>query len=147
MKLLKYIAVGCLTIFILIIMNDAASFIPESTRKNLKKLSKLCMTKTNTSIELIRASKERTLPRDPNYACYWACWFNTIGIMNEDNVIHLEHLYKVMPNETHSIIELLINECGTQDGPEKCQIALNTMQCYVNTIPTLLSVHYAFLYE
>ncbi|XP_075161941.1 general odorant-binding protein 69a-like [Haematobia irritans] len=146
MELQRYMAVGFLTISMLIMLNDGLD-IPDRVKKIAKKIHKKCQEETNTSDEFLKLTKQRILPRDNHYACYLHCTFSTGGLMDENNVISLQNLIDFMPEEIHPLINKLVNTCGTQDGSEKCEIALNTAQCYVNTSPDMLMEAFDFLFD
>ncbi|XP_065360121.1 general odorant-binding protein 69a [Calliphora vicina] len=139
-----------LTIFLVIaifMVSNNAMEIPEHLRKHAKKLHKRCQNQTDTPEDVIRSSLQGSLPKNKNFECYVQCLFDIIGIMEESNTIRIDHLLQVLPDELHPTIKMLAEACGTKEGSDKCNIAYNTLQCYVDNNPLVIKDNFEFLFD
>ncbi|XP_005177698.2 general odorant-binding protein 69a [Musca domestica] len=145
---MKSFTIGLIALIMIsyIIQNEGFE-VPEHFKKHAKKLHKRCQNQTNTSDDVIRASFSGTLPQDDNFACYIHCIFDMIGVIDEKNVMRLESLTQVLPEELHPMITTLVESCGTKDGDDKCKIAYNTLKCYVDVNPIMLSEKLHFILD
>lgn len=86
--------------------------------------------------------------------------------MDESNSIRLDYLIQVLPEELHPTITTLSETCGTKgnifpirfnfctltislfaEGNDKCNIAYNTLQCYVENNPLMIKQNFEFLFD
>ncbi|XP_075159500.1 general odorant-binding protein 69a-like isoform X2 [Haematobia irritans] len=121
--------------------------LPEYLQKMAKKINKKCLQQTNAPNDLFKPQYRKMLPRDSKYACYWSCVLKILGIMDGNNFMRLEVLLDIVPEDFHEMIQVLANSCGTQNGADHCEIALNTMQCYVNNKPDLLVKELSYVFD
>ncbi|KAM7358731.1 odorant-binding protein 69a [Cochliomyia hominivorax] len=143
---LSWFIVTIILVLVILKTNNAME-IPDHLKKHAKKLHKRCQSQTNTPDEVIRSSMTGVLPKDRNFQCYIHCLFDIIGVMDENNLIHINNLQQVLPEEMHSIITKLSEACGTKEGEDKCNIAFNTLQCYADNNPLLITDQLEFLFD
>nr|AID61302.1 odorant binding protein [Calliphora stygia] len=141
------IATIFLVITILMVSNNNAFEIPEHLKKHAKKLHKRCQNQTETPEDVIRESLTGVLPKNKNFECYVQCLFDIIGIMDENNIIRIDLLMQVLPDEMHSTLTRLAEVCGTKEGNDKCSVAYNTLQCYVDNNPLMIKNNLEFLFD
>ncbi|XP_064547532.1 general odorant-binding protein 69a [Drosophila montana] len=107
--------------------------IPDVLKKQVKKLHDRCMASTGVTEELMTEAHKGNLPNDPTFKCFLHCMFETVGLMDSDNVMHLESLVEVLPVEIHPKILNLVDACGTKKGVDGCDTAYLSVQCYIET--------------
>ncbi|XP_030572718.1 general odorant-binding protein 69a [Drosophila novamexicana] len=107
--------------------------IPDVVRKQMKKLHARCMTATGVSEELVSQAHKGVLPNDQTFKCFLHCMFEMVGLIDSDNVMHLESLVDVLPVEIHSKILNLADSCGTKKGVDGCDTVYQSVQCYIET--------------
>ncbi|XP_017071606.1 general odorant-binding protein 69a [Drosophila eugracilis] len=101
--------------------------------KQVKKLRLRCLNQTGASLEIMEQSiKKRVLPADPNVNCFLHCMFDMFGLIDSQNVMHLEALLEVVPEEIHNTINGLVSSCGTKKGKDGCETAYETVKCYID---------------
>nr|BAI82448.1 odorant binding protein 8 [Delia antiqua]BAS69447.1 odorant-binding protein 8 [Delia platura] len=135
----------CLIMTIFLITNNALE-IPEHLRKHARRIHKRCQNQSDTPEAVIKESLKGGLPNNKNFECYIQCLFDIMGIMDESNTIHIDNLLQILPEEMHPMVTMLSQACGTKDGDGKCNIAFNTMQCYVENNPTIIKDQFEFLF-
>ncbi|XP_016992141.1 general odorant-binding protein 69a isoform X2 [Drosophila rhopaloa] len=84
--------------------------------KQAKKLQLRCLNQTGVSIGL---------------KCFVHCMFDMVGLIDSQNVVHLESLLEVLPEQIHNTINGLVSACGTQKGKDGCDTAYETIKCYI----------------
>ncbi|EDW41252.1 general odorant-binding protein 69a [Drosophila sechellia] len=100
--------------------------------KQVRKLRIRCLNQTGASVEMIDKSvKNRILPTDPEIKCFLYCMFDMFGLIDSQNIMHLEALLEVLPEEIHKTINGLVDSCGTQKGKDGCETAYETVKCYI----------------
>ncbi|XP_016992139.1 general odorant-binding protein 69a isoform X1 [Drosophila rhopaloa] len=100
--------------------------------KQAKKLQLRCLNQTGVSIEKMdQLTKTRSLPNDPGLKCFVHCMFDMVGLIDSQNVVHLESLLEVLPEQIHNTINGLVSACGTQKGKDGCDTAYETIKCYI----------------
>ncbi|EDW18016.1 general odorant-binding protein 69a [Drosophila mojavensis] len=114
--------------------------VPEVVKKHVKKLHKRCVAKTGVSEELLEHAQKGNLPNDPTFKCFLHCMFDMFGLIDSDNVMHLEALVEVLPVEIHDKILALVDACGKKKGVDGCDTAYQSVECYMATdAPFMLS--------
>ncbi|XP_022225308.2 general odorant-binding protein 69a [Drosophila obscura] len=102
-------------------------------KKQIAKLKTRCINQTGASEErMIQAQKDQVLPDDPAFKCFLHCMFDMFGLIDSKNVMQLEALIEVLPEEVHPKINALVGACGTQKGTDGCDTAFQTVKCYLN---------------
>ncbi|XP_073843571.1 odorant-binding protein 69a [Musca autumnalis] len=119
-------------ILISYITHSASIELPETFRKNARKLHNRCQNQTNTAEDVIKSSFSGSLPKDNNFPCYLHCIYDMVGLIDGNNVMHFENLQHVLPEAYHPSVMALADACGTKDGEDKCKIVYNTVLCYVD---------------
>ncbi|EDV38805.1 Odorant-binding protein 69a [Drosophila ananassae] len=100
--------------------------------KQVRKLHTRCVNQTGADDEMLQqATRDRVMLHDPAFKCFLHCMFDMFGLMDSQNVVHLESLNEVLPEEVHSKINDLVNKCGTQQGKDGCETAYETVKCYL----------------
>ncbi|XP_023169887.2 general odorant-binding protein 69a [Drosophila hydei] len=107
--------------------------IPEMVRKQVNKMHKRCMAKTGAGEELMAQAHKGILPNDPSFKCFLHCMFDVFGLIDSENVMHLESLVEMLPEEIHEKIMTLVEACGTKKGVDGCDTAYQTVVCYIDT--------------
>ncbi|XP_037720983.1 general odorant-binding protein 69a isoform X2 [Drosophila subpulchrella] len=101
--------------------------------KQVKKLRMRCLNQTGASEELMDHSvQNRLLPNDPGVKCFLHCMFDMFGLIDSQNIMHLESLVEVLPEEIHDTIIGLVGACGTKKGKDGCETAYETVKCYID---------------
>nr|XP_017006457.1 general odorant-binding protein 69a [Drosophila takahashii] len=122
----------------LVIINDLIPAnqgldIPPMIIKQVKKLRMRCLNQTGASVEIMDQSiRDKVLPRDPEIKCFLHCMFDMFGLIDSQNVMHLESLLEVLPEEIHQTIIGLVGACGTKKGKDGCETAYETVKCYID---------------
>ncbi|XP_034137193.1 general odorant-binding protein 69a [Drosophila guanche] len=102
-------------------------------KKQIAKLKTRCINQTGASEErMLQAKQDQVLPDDPPFKCFLHCMFDMFGLIDSKNVMQLEALIDVLPEEVHPKINELVGACGTQKGTDGCDTAYQTVQCYLN---------------
>ncbi|KNC24411.1 Pheromone-binding protein-related protein 1 [Lucilia cuprina] len=136
-----------ITVIATLVITNNALEIPEHLKKHARKLHKRCQNQTETPDDIIRSSLKGELPKNKNFECYVHCIFDIIGIMDENNIIRIELLTQVLPEELHPTLTMLSDNCGTKEGSDKCNIAYNTLQCYIDNNPLMIKQDLEFLFD
>ncbi|XP_039487190.1 general odorant-binding protein 69a isoform X1 [Drosophila santomea] len=120
-----------LVIYELIPVNQGVEINP-TIIKQVRKLRMRCLNQTGASLEVIDNSvKNRILPTDPDIKCFLHCMFDMFGLIDSQNIMHLEALLEVLPEEIHKTINGLVGACGTKKGKDGCDTAYETVKCYI----------------
>ncbi|XP_043646633.1 general odorant-binding protein 69a [Drosophila teissieri] len=120
-----------LVIYDLIPVNQGVEINPMII-KQVRKLRMRCLNQTGASLEIIDYSvKNRILPTDPEIKCFLYCMFDLFGLIDSQNIMHLEALMEVLPEEIHKTINELVGACGTKKGKDGCDTAYETVKCYI----------------
>ncbi|XP_001353390.2 general odorant-binding protein 69a [Drosophila pseudoobscura] len=102
-------------------------------KKQVGKLKDRCIKQTGASAErMLQAKKDQVLPDDPAFKCFLHCMFDMLGLIDSHNVMQLESLIEVLPEEIHPEINALVGNCGTQKGIDGCDTAFLTVKCYLS---------------
>uniref|UniRef100_A0A0K8WJ37 Pheromone-binding protein-related protein 1 n=1 Tax=Bactrocera latifrons TaxID=174628 RepID=A0A0K8WJ37_BACLA len=112
--------------------------VPKHMVSGVKKLTNICIKESGASEDLftdIRATGE--LPNNQNLKCFMHCVLDKIGLIDDDNIVHLDNLIEIMPPEFVPIIEQLHTTCGTKSGADGCETAFLTIECYIKTEPII----------
>ncbi|KAI8041449.1 general odorant-binding protein 69a [Drosophila gunungcola] len=100
--------------------------------KQVKKLQLRCLNQTGASLELLaQSTKNRVLSNDPHIKCFVHCMLDMFGLIDSHNVMHLESLLEILPENVHNTINGLVSACGTKKGKDACDTAFETVQCYI----------------
>ncbi|EDV51554.1 Odorant-binding protein 69a [Drosophila erecta] len=122
-----------LVIYDLIPVNQGVEINPTIIRQ-VRKLRMRCINQTGVSVETLDKSvKNRILPAEPDFKCFLYCMFDMFGLIDSQNIMHLEALLEVLPEEIHKTINGLVGACGTQKGKDGCDTAYETVKCYIAT--------------
>ncbi|EDW40324.1 GL25188 [Drosophila persimilis] len=71
-------------------------------KKQVAKLKDRCIKQTGASAErMLQAKKDQVLPDDPAFKCFLHCMFDMLGLIDSHNVMQLESLIEVLPEEIH----------------------------------------------
>ncbi|XP_017043225.1 general odorant-binding protein 69a [Drosophila ficusphila] len=123
---------GLLIIYDFIPANEGVEMSPMII-KQVKKLRLRCINQTGASAEIMEEfTRKREIPSFPEFKCFIHCMFDMFGLIDSQNVMHLDALLEVLPVEIHHVINGLIEACGTKKGLDGCETAYETMQCYIN---------------
>ncbi|XP_030371968.1 general odorant-binding protein 69a [Scaptodrosophila lebanonensis] len=127
-----------LMLAILIISNSIipqqALEVPEMMKKHVQKMHARCLKQTGTTEEIINQGHQtETLPDDPSFKCFLHCMLERFGLIDSENVMHLESLLEVLPEDVHAKIQGLVDACGTKKGADGCDTAFQTVKCYIQT--------------
>ncbi|XP_034105590.1 general odorant-binding protein 69a [Drosophila albomicans] len=106
---------------------------PDVVKKQVKKVHVRCVNKTGVTEEIIASAHSGVLPKDPAFKCFLHCLFDIFGLIDSQNIMHLDALVEVVPEELHAKILDLSEKCGTQNGTDACDTVLLTVQCYIDT--------------
>nr|QYL00045.1 OBP20 [Eupeodes corollae] len=126
--------VFALLFFVNLTLNEAIE-IPEHLKAHAKRLHDRCQKEIGVDEALIAQSNNGNLPNDRKLQCYIHCLFQKTGLIDENNIIHLEHMIEILPTEMQEIIERLISSCGTKHGADPCETAYLTVKCYFDADP------------
>ncbi|XP_016966682.1 general odorant-binding protein 69a [Drosophila biarmipes] len=101
--------------------------------RQIKKIRTRCLNQTGAPLEIMDQSiQNRLLPNDPSVKCFLHCMFDMFGLIDSQNVMHLESLLEVLPEEIHDSINKLVSACGTKKGKDGCETAYETVKCYID---------------
>ncbi|XP_016934887.3 general odorant-binding protein 69a isoform X1 [Drosophila suzukii] len=126
------ILLAALIIYDLVPANQGQDINPMIIRQ-VKKLRTRCLNQTGASVEIMDHSvKNRMLPNDPLVKCFLHCMFDMFGLIDSQNIMHLEALVEVLPEELHNTIIELVGACGTKKGKDGCETAYETVKCYID---------------
>ncbi|XP_011201434.2 general odorant-binding protein 69a [Bactrocera dorsalis] len=112
--------------------------VPKHMVSGVKKLTNICIKESGASEDLfkdIRATGE--LPNNQNLKCFMHCVLDKIGLIDDDNIVHLDNLIEIMPPDFVPIIEQLHTTCGTKSGADGCETAFLTIECYIKKEPII----------
>ncbi|XP_067646738.1 general odorant-binding protein 69a [Eurosta solidaginis] len=120
--------------------------ISKQMKSGAKKLAAICMKETGATEDLFHEAKETSkLPSDNRSKCFIHCVLDKIGLIDSENIVHLDNLFEVMPPDFHPIIEQLHTTCGTQSGADGCETSYLTTECYIKTNPVILKLLFVSL--
>ncbi|XP_017034309.1 general odorant-binding protein 69a [Drosophila kikkawai] len=101
--------------------------------KQVKKLRLRCVNQTGVSVEIMEKSvRDQMFPYNEKLNCFLHCMFDMFGLIDTQNVMHLESLKEVLPEEIHDTINGLVSSCGTKKGKDGCETAYETVKCYID---------------
>ncbi|XP_017090036.2 general odorant-binding protein 69a [Drosophila bipectinata] len=113
-------------------ISQSALQISPAILKQVRKLHARCVNQTGADdVMLHQAQKDRVMLHDPAFKCFLHCMFDMFGLMDSQNVMHIESLNEVLPEEYHDKINELVGKCGTKQGKDGCEIAYETVKCYL----------------
>ncbi|XP_020798267.1 general odorant-binding protein 69a [Drosophila serrata] len=100
--------------------------------KQAKKLRLRCVNQTGVSVEIIEKSiRDKIMPHNTAVNCFLHCMLDMFGLIDTKNVMHLEALNEILPEEIHETINGLVSACGTKKGKDGCETAYETVKCYL----------------
>nr|QKN21554.1 odorant-binding protein [Zeugodacus tau] len=115
--------------------------VPKHMISGVKKLTTICLKETGATEDLFKDARTTgKLPNNQNLKCFLHCVLDKIGLMDEDNIVHLDNLIEIMPPDFVPIIEQLHTACGTQSGADGCETAFLTVECYIKTNPYISKI-------
>ncbi|XP_036338127.1 general odorant-binding protein 69a [Rhagoletis pomonella] len=115
--------------------------VPKHMKSGAKKLTNTCMKETGATEEMFtEAKRTEQLPGDNRLKCFMHCMLDKIGLIDNENIIHLDNLLEIMPPEFLPMIEQLHTTCGTKSGADGCETAFLTVDCYIKTNPVILKL-------
>ncbi|NP_001295335.1 general odorant-binding protein 69a precursor [Ceratitis capitata] len=115
--------------------------VPKHMRSGAKKLTNLCIKETGVTEDLfIEAQETGKMPNNQRLKCFIHCVLDKIGLIDADNIVHLDNLLEILPPEFVPIVEELHTTCGTQSGADGCETAFLTTECYIKTNPVILKL-------
>ncbi|ALC44323.1 Pbprp1 [Drosophila busckii] len=108
--------------------------VPEVVKKQVKKVHARCVNQTGVSEAMIvETHKTQQLPNDPTFKCFLHCMFDMFGLIDSEQVMHLESLIEVLPETMHEKVKRLADTCGTQKGVDACDTVYQSIKCYMDT--------------
>ncbi|XP_054733228.1 general odorant-binding protein 69a [Anastrepha obliqua] len=115
--------------------------IPPHMKSGAKKLSNICMKEIGLTEDMFQeVRKTGQLPSDNRFKCFLHCMLDKIGLIDKENIVHLDNILELLPPEFLPIIEQLHTTCGTKSGADGCETAFLTVECYINTNPVILKL-------
>ncbi|XP_068149994.1 general odorant-binding protein 69a [Drosophila tropicalis] len=123
-----------IAIFLALFVISHALEVPPALKKQVKKLHIRCANQTGVAEEVLRkAHQAGQLPSDPAFKCFLYCMLEIFGLIDSENIMHLESLIEVLPEDVHAQIQRLADACGTKKGADGCETAYLTVKCYIET--------------
>ncbi|XP_014088831.1 general odorant-binding protein 69a [Bactrocera oleae] len=112
--------------------------VPKHLISGVKKLTNICLKESGATEDLFKEFTETgELPNNQNLKCFMHCVLDKIGLIDADNIVHLDNLIEIMPPDFVPIIEQLNTTCGTKSGADGCETAFLTIECYIKTEPII----------
>ncbi|XP_031621768.1 general odorant-binding protein 56d-like [Contarinia nasturtii] len=113
----------------------AALDIPEHMRAGTKQLRKACVAETGIDVKHIDASKNGHLENVPEMGCYINCLLEHAGMIDTDGSIHWRDVWHFLTPSIQETVKIVVAECETKHGENKCETAFQTIDCYYKTQP------------
>ncbi|XP_055384795.1 pheromone-binding protein-related protein 6-like [Condylostylus longicornis] len=111
---------------------------PPDILKMLEPVHKTCVEKTGVTEEAIKEFSDGEIHEDPALKCYMNCLFHEIQVVDANGDVHLEKLYKKIPDNLKDIALKMTEKCIHPEGDTLCQKAWWFHQCWKKADP----VHY-----
>ncbi|KAL7732456.1 hypothetical protein ACLKA6_004419 [Drosophila palustris] len=124
-----------LTIFVLyfLIEPQNAFQLPDVVKKQVRKVHLRCQNQTGVPEEtIVAAHKTMTLPNDPAFKCFLHCMLEMFGLIDSEEVMHMDSLLEVLPEEFHPKIKNMVESCGTKKGTDACDTVFQSVKCYID---------------